>query len=158
MEKKPQGKDFQKVSFNDFDLPDSAELMEKRWNLYNNGNEHNYNYIAYDTWDIRVVDVDCILEGEDNPIKNLLKTHPYRKSATKEYGRHIFVKDDIHKSVKRCKKNFDTKYGTVDGKSGVDYLNGQWGWAKMDDVIYYPKREITKVKLKSMLQSTKKKN
>jgi len=134
--------DMRIVTTNDFD---DGELMKKRWDKYKNGNQYEYNTIAYDTRNVRVVDVDCILEpvdGAENPFITLLKTNPYKKSSTKSFGRHIFVnKGNVPATPKRTKQNFDKKYG-IDhkGTEGVEYLNGLWGWSPMEDIIFNPDR------------------
>ena len=127
---------------NDFD---NEKLMKLRWDHKENGDQFNYNFIAYDTSHIRVVDIDCILkdvDGKPNPFLELLKTHPYKKSATKSFGRHIFIdKGDVPDTPNRTKQVFDKKFGTDhNNKEGVEYLNGLWGWAQMNDIVFEPQR------------------
>ena len=126
-----------KVNMNDLD---DIEMCEKRWKSFEEGNNDQYNFLAWDTKRVRVIDVDCILpgnvEGKENPINTLMGLHPYKRSNSKAYGKHILVVDDITYDGIRNKQNFNSKYG-VDGlgKSGIDYLNGIWAWSKLDAVI-----------------------
>ena len=63
---------------------------------------------------------------------------PYKKSSTKSFGRHIFIdKGDVPHAQSRTKQVFDKTFGTDhDYKEGVEYLNGLWGWAKIDDLVF----------------------
>ena len=55
-----------------------------------------------------------------------------------QFGRHIFIdKGDVPHAQSRTKQVFDKKFGTDhDYKEGVEYLNGLWGWAKIDDLVF----------------------
>lgn len=63
-----------------------------------------------DTRDIHQIDIDCPEYSED--IKKILKSHPYTPSTTKEYGRHIFVKDPAY-DAHNNRPQFKTKYITA---------------------------------------------
>ena len=59
-------------------------------------------------------------------IKEILDTHRYTGSSTKEYGRHIFVRDILFNAPNN-RSQFKKDYGTA-----VELLTGQWAWCPLD--------------------------
>ena len=157
-QKKILGKTVWSNKFNMYICPDmndlnDIELCNKRWEEYNNGNPKGYNAYAVDTWQIGVIDIDCdinnlfkCVNGQRNPLLTLEDMLPYKKSNTKSFGRHlIFDRKDIPKGQKRCTNKLPLDLGFTlnknkEKKDGIEFLNGQWQWVMMDDVINYPER------------------
>jgi hypothetical protein len=75
------------------------------------------------------IDLDCPVYSE--VYKDLLKTHPYYKSATKSYGIHIFITSDSVSPAYRT----DLINDVVDGKSEVELLSGQWAYCNIDAMV-----------------------
>lgn len=144
-EKKLLGNDLLgKVTTNDFK---NKKLCEKRWNFFNETNPDGYNMLAWDTTRVRVIDVDCILppkiDGVENPIITLAKNHPFKKSSSKSFGKHIIVVDDVPLAEKPRKQNLPLIFGAdSEDKAGVEYLNGLWAWSKMDAVVYQASKPL----------------
>jgi len=133
--------DIRKVTTNDFK---KVKLCKKRWELFNNGNPHNYNAFASCTRENPIIDVDCILPDtlgdKPHPIKELLKTNPYKVSMSKPYGNHILVNHQSGSNTRttiKLSKNLGTQ---PDGQAGVEFLDGLWEWSWLDDVIHFPHR------------------
>ena len=130
-------------SQNDFDNLTDKELADRQlcW--------MHYDYIAIDTRKIKQIDIDS--PDYDDWLVKELETSVAYKSITKEFGRHIFVKDEedyanteghIHdeKSMKcpdeeYCKKHNwckDSNMCKYHGLKKIEYLCGKWAWAKLD--------------------------
>ncbi len=159
----------------DWDFEDN-EKMALRWKFYEEGNVDGYNYIAYDTSKYQVVDIDCMTipetaDGVANPIHDLIKgcqnnQYYWKKSSSKRFGKHIFIKiKNFKNDTKRL--NFQSIYGEtveksksgkVSKKPGVELLNGQVGWSKMNDKIVIGKttKWLDGAKIEKLLKNNKK--
>ena len=131
----------------DFDMPKKLlkRYIKCRWASFNNGNRFKYSHFAVDTNQIGIVDVDMELP-EDSPIyTEMLNNHPYKKSTTKKFGRHIiFNREDIPHKGSRHPDKFK-KWGCCEnGEAGIEFLDGLWEWAKITDEIEQPEKGITK--------------
>jgi len=135
--------DFAIVTTNDFN---NKKLCDRRWKEYENGNiNFEYNAFAVDTSEIGCLDYDSILtnliDGEENPFKLILDKLPYKKSNTKAFGKHVlFDRTFIPTAEKRRKRNFPEKYGKM------EFLDGLWEWAGIDDEIEFPERSLKSAK------------
>ncbi len=144
------------VTFNDFD---DTDKIKRRFQHYE-ANPSAYNFWAYSTDTVKVIDIDCMnipekAGGKINPIRELCekcKQNQYfwKKSSGKKFGRHIFVVIPNYKNTgKRGKKEFKHQYGEaiethkgnkIRKSAGVELLDGQWGWARMGDQIAVGKK------------------
>lgn len=97
-----------------------------------------YTHIAIDTSKIYNLDVDWLEGKAYTPeakafIKNMVKTCPYYRSATKKLGKHILFKTDepLHKKTHKLysKASKDITY------EDLEILCGTWAWAKKDTII-----------------------
>ena len=138
------GKQYLSVRTNDFDFDLIEEYCDARWKIYFNGNKYKWEGLAVDTKYLGMIDIDC----EDCPeFRELLLTHPYKKSTTKDYGAHIpFDRRDLPETKlgHRKKYNLPIKYGKIwnkktnEWKPGVEWLDGLWEWGFIDDEIHNP--------------------
>jgi len=106
------------------DNPDAVKKRVERFKL----RPEEYTHIAIDTRFIYQIDIDC--EHYSDEIKALLDTHPFTRSSTKAYGRHIFVKDASYKAPKN-RLQFKKVYGRA-----IELLCGQWAWCPLDEPVY----------------------
>ena len=131
---------------NDFDMPPKLlkQYIKCKWRGYKNGNEQRYSHFAVDTHKIGVVDIDCVLPA-NSPFIALMSKFPTKKSNSKSFGRHIiFDRKDIPQQHKRQPDKLDNKWGVdSSGKTGVEFLNGIWEWAKLSDMIKNPDADLT---------------
>lgn len=130
----------------DFDMPDELlrQYIKLRWLHYENGNPKRYTHFAVDTKLIGVVDIDCELPA-NSPFTALLSKHPFKKSNTKSFGRHILInRDDIPHRPRRRSDKLDKRWGEcANGEAGIEFLNGIWEWAKLSDDIENPDADLT---------------
>ena len=60
-----------------------------------------------------------------------MDTHPFTRSSTKSYGRHIFVNEAYYEAPKN-RLQFKEAYG-----GAVELLSGQWAWCcPLDEPVY----------------------
>ena len=125
----------------DFDL--RHDLVNLRKAMYHQSQESiQFTHIAMDTSHVRQIDIDC--KNYATFFQELLKTHPYTHSTTKEYGRHIFVIDPSIPNKKkddgkphRVSQKFNKRYGKMqNGEPGVELLNGLWAWCPIDAAVH----------------------
>jgi len=130
------------IKMNDFDRPYIKELCKKKWEIFENGNPHGWNAMAIDTRKLGVIDIDCDLKEcmPDSQFLELLKTYPHKKSTSKAYGYHIFFDNkEVQYSPSRRKNVFGDEFGVCkSGSAGIEFLNGIWEWAMLDDRIENP--------------------
>ena len=121
---------------NDFDMPLIKEFCKRRWETYYNGNPHGWNCFAVNTKQIGIIDIDCELV-KDSPFIEMLKDYPYKKSASKSFGKHIlFDRRDIPNQPTRRTNKLHKKYGVCENEeAGVEFLNGIWEWSPINDEI-----------------------
>lgn len=121
---------------NDFDMPLIKEFCKRRWETYYKGNPHKWNCFAVNTKQIGIIDIDCELV-EGSPFTDMLKDFPYKKSASKSFGKHIiFDRRDIPNQPTRRTNKLDKKYGVCENEEpGVEFLNGIWEWSSINDEI-----------------------
>ncbi len=137
-------------------LEENAEdIMKRRWDEYRK-NPKAYNILVRDTSKDGVVDVDCdleknkIVDGKENPIRELLKTQPFTKSSSKSFGCHIFIeggidlgKDKQGKVIGGGAKKLRAKFGIdSSGQRGVEYLYNFNCWSPLNTKVYFPKRPL----------------
>ena len=142
----PNGKYHITVKQTDFDMPKPLlrDYIKCRWLHYENGNPKNYTHFAVDTKLIGVVDIDCELPA-DSPFTALLSKHPFKKSNTKSFGKHILInRDNIPQAATRHPVKLDKRWGVcAGGQPGIEFLNGIWEWAKLNDEIENPDADLT---------------
>ena len=141
-----------KTNMNDFD---NKELCAIRWKNYNNGNPQKYNCFAVCTRKIGIIDIDCVLNPNDE-YSLLLANHPYKRSATKTFGKHIlFDRTDIPYAEKRRKTVLREGVGP---QGDIEHLDGLWEWNRFDDEIQNPEKELAKIPFveQSLLEQSKK--
>lgn len=130
----------------DFDMPPKLlkQYIKCKWRGYRHNNEQRYTHFAVDTHQIGVVDIDCVLP-DDSPFTALLSKHPFKKSNSKSFGIHlIFNRKDIPQQRLRQPDKLPKKWGVdSSGKSGIEFLNGIWEWAKLSDEIENPDADLT---------------
>ncbi len=136
-----------KLGFSVFYKKNAEEICRRRW-ADNEKNPEDYNFIAYNTSNKRVFDIDCVppaeVDGEPNPVIELLKSHPIKISATKSFGRHIFADKIFTLKKKHGALKLDKKYGVdLAGKAAIEYLHEFWGWSPINDKVYFPKKPLT---------------
>jgi len=113
---------------------DGFNKIQKRKDEMKN-NPDKYNVIAMDTSKVPQIDIDC--PKYSDIFTKLMKTNPYTKSSTKEYGRHIFIINDFKHPMLKNRNQFKQEYGT-----DVELLSGQWAWLPMNFKIKNSKGEI----------------
>ena len=137
IKKEMMGRPRPKTTYFDDNL---GEIIKRKLLLATGG--HPYTHIAMDTHRVKQVDIDCVKYSD--VFQKMLGTHPFTKSSTKPFGRHILVVDpsltDHRKedgTPHRIKENFREEFG-VDhrGNAGVELLNGLWAWCPLDAVVY----------------------
>ena len=128
------------------DFKDNPDDVKKRVERYK---EHpsEYTHIAIDTRVIHQVDIDC--EEYSDEVKAILDTHPYTGSSTKEYGRHIFVRDTLFDAPNN-RSQFKKDYGTA-----VELLTGIWAWCPLDMKVRNANKEFDFSRLNDMIEVTK---
>lgn len=93
-----------------------------------------FNYIAIKTDFLKHVDLDC--PEYSQRYKDLLETHPYFKSATKSFGRHILFTCDKIPPAKRTDLINDVVPSNEKGQTGVELLAGQWSYCRIDTIVH----------------------
>jgi hypothetical protein len=93
-----------------------------------------FNYFAMPTNIYKHIDLDCPEYSE--VYKDLLKTFPYFKSATKSFGKHIIVTSDFKAPKRRNELKNEGCPKDAKGQSGVEFLDGQWSYVPIDAVFY----------------------
>jgi len=93
-----------------------------------------FNYIAVDTRRMMHIDLDC--PEYEELYKDLLKTHPYYKSATKSFGKHIMILCD--KKAPSNRTDLRNEGFPLNSKSRPDLelLAGQWAYCPIDAVMF----------------------
>ena len=131
---KPKQTDFEKN-------PGVVKTRVERFKEY----PSEYTHIGIDTRVIHQVDIDC--EEYSEEIKTILDTHPYTGSSTKEYGRHIFVRDILF-GAPNNRSQFKKHHGTA-----VELLTGQWhlSW------VYTTHHSVKVIEVKFMVKTFYKK-
>jgi len=123
---RPKTTDFEKLS---------TEEIQERQALYHDVTERKQlklSHIAMDTHTVFQVDIDT--PDYQDGYKELMKTTPFNKSSSKDYGRHIFITDkDFVPSIPKdiFKNNKD-----------VELLCGLWSWAPADGIVYNADKPI----------------
>ena len=133
------------------DFSNRNEQIQMRIQKLRNDPGH-YTHIAIDTRTIFQVDIDSPDYSDD--IKMLLETHPYTRSSTKDYGRHIFI--DCGENGRRgllvngkAKKRMQFK--KAHGEA-VELLSGQWAWCPLEYDVCNADASFNFTGLKDMLQ------
>ena len=126
-------------NMNDFS---NQALINSRWSEFNmsekSGKKSQYNFFAVDTKCVGTLDIDCELPKNGNHLSEQFEHHPYVKSSTKSFGKHLlFDREDIPNLPKRTKQVLSKKWGNQ-----IEFLNGQPGWYHMDTIIQYPERPL----------------
>jgi D5 N terminal like len=114
----------------DFDTLPPQEIIKRQNLLLVPAWKKRFNYIAMSTDDLKHIDLDCPEYNEE--YKSLLKTHPYYKSATKSYGKHILIQSLNISPAKRTDLINDVSVGK---KTDVELLAGQWAYCKVDAIV-----------------------
>ncbi len=133
-----------KMGWLDAEWNSMKHIIKKRWDNYNNGNSHGYTHFGVETKKIAIIDIDAVLSESNEyqaKILKLLAEHPYIKSNTKDYGKHIIIASDNLPDFIQGKKDFPIKdFGKSDkGGAAIELLcKGFWEWARLDSVIKNP--------------------
>ena len=89
----------------------------------------NLPYVLHATGDYFIIDIDCV--DYSDKVKEWLRLYPYYKSVSKEYGRHILVKNVGPFKPNGQKYNFTEKYG-----SQIELLSGLCSFATADNFVF----------------------
>jgi len=93
-----------------------------------------FNYIAVDTRRFKHIDLDC--PEYEQVYKDLLQTHPYYKSSTKSFGKHILFTCDKKPPKNRCDLRNEGFPLNAASRPDLELLSGQWSYCPIDAVIY----------------------
>jgi phage/plasmid-associated DNA primase len=130
------------------DFDDNMSVVKRRVQRFKE-HPNEYTHVAIDTRTIYQIDIDCA-EYSDM-IKNILATHPYTGSSTKEYGRHIFVQDPSYNAPNK-RHQFKQIHGDK-----VELLAGQWAWCPIDMPVENADKDFALNGLGDMIETAKKK-
>ena len=95
-----------------------------------------------------VIDIDCPEYSDE--ITNILNSHPYTGSSTKDYGRHIFVQDMLYDPHNQ-RPQFKQQYGKA-----VELLAGQWPWCPINENVHNANYSFEVTGLESMIETSRK--
>jgi hypothetical protein len=132
----PVMKDSYVPTMNDWGKLPPEQITRRQNLLLTNANrklKNQFNYIAIQTDKFMHVDLDC--PNYSKVYADLLETHPYFKSATKSFGRHIFITCD-KKITNNRPKLFNDAVPEEEAYVGVELLAGQWSYCKIDTPVY----------------------
>ena len=127
------------------DFKDNPNAVKKRVERFKQRPEE-YTHVAIDTRFIYQIDIDC--EEYSDEIKTLLDTHPFTRSSTKSYGRHIFVNEAYYEAPKN-RLQFKEAYG-----GAVELLSGQWAWCPLNEPVYNADASFDMMGLEAMIAET----
>ena len=77
-----------------------------------------------------------------------MDTHPFTRSSTKSYGRHIFVNEAYYEAPKN-RLQFKEAYG-----GAVELLSGQWAWCPLDEPVCNADASFDMMGLEAMIAET----
>lgn len=96
----------------------------------------------YDACDVGVIDTYQILQIDidapeyDDWLVELIKTAPYYKSQTKDYGKHIFVKLKQGQCLPKTSDYLEDTKSLKYGDKKIEILNGKWGFFDINRKVY----------------------
>ena len=98
-----------------------------------------------DTYHILEIDIDS--PDYDDWLKDLLKTAPYYKSLTKEFGRHIFIKLKEGQHLEKTSDYFDDKISLKYGEKKIEVFQGKWCFFDINSKVFNCNNEIPVIDL-----------
>lgn len=132
--KSKKGKTTYIPKFEEFETLTKEEI-KKRHKYYNDSKKG-----VIDTYRILEIDIDS--PDYDDWLKDLLKTAPYYKSLTKEFGRHIFIKLKEGQHLEKTSDYFDDKISLKYGKKKIEVFQGKWCFFDINSKVYNCNNEI----------------